>query len=77
VEIVGELTHEGALDGDGLVARVAAIASRRSGGLDDDLALLLVDHRAIRPAAEATAAVDDGRGDAPADTASGLARPHS
>jgi hypothetical protein len=77
MEIVGELTHEGALDGDGLVARVAAIASRRSGGLDDDLALLLVDHRAIRLAAETTAAVDDGRGDAPADTASGLARPHS
>ena len=47
VAIVGELTHEGALDGDALVDRVAAIATRRSGGLDDDLALLLVDQRAL------------------------------
>jgi hypothetical protein len=46
VAIVGELTHEGTLDGDGLVARVAAIASRGA-GLEDDLALLLVDHHAV------------------------------
>jgi hypothetical protein len=29
---------------------VAAIATRRGGGLDDDLALLLVDQRALAPA---------------------------
>jgi hypothetical protein len=50
VAIVGELTHDGALDGDALVDRVAAIATRRGGGLDDDLALLLVDQRALAPA---------------------------
>lgn len=51
IEIVTELTHEGALDGDALVDRVAAIATRRSGGLDDDLALVLVDQAALAPVA--------------------------